>query len=124
MSPEVYAETHSELPEHSAVSVKGPSQQIVYVFLDASMVILKWIQNHGGKITARDLGRNRRDVATSENAERILMRLVDNGFGTWQWHHKTRLFVVEKTDGNAIDTSEHSQAGMVESIRSGIQPND
>lgn len=53
-----------------------------------------WIRSQGGRITARDLCKRRRDVLNSEEAELRLIQLVELGFGTWQSIHKSREFVL------------------------------
>ncbi len=55
-----------------------------------------WIQSQGGKITARDLCRMRRDIVNTETAEVKLMQLVELGFGEWQGIHKSREFVLSE----------------------------
>ena len=64
-----------------------------------------WIQsNHGGRITARDLCKHRRDIIDSEVAELKLMELVELGLGNWQGIHKSREFVLHHQTLSAIDT--------------------
>ena len=63
-----------------------------------------WIQSQGGRITARDLCKHRRDIVGSEDAELKLMKLVELEFGTWQGIHKSREFVLNQQTSSAIDT--------------------
>lgn len=53
-----------------------------------------WLKHQGGRMTARDVARNRRDIETTEQAELVLIRLVSAGFGDWQPVHKSREFVL------------------------------
>lgn len=53
-----------------------------------------WIKGRGGSITARDLNKNRRDIASSQEAELKLMDLVERNLGDWRSHHTTRSFVL------------------------------
>ena len=56
-----------------------------------------WIQSHhGGRITARDLDKYRRDILNIEVAELKLIGLVKLEFGTWQGIHKSREFVLHQ----------------------------
>lgn len=55
-----------------------------------------WIRSHGGRITARDLCRLRRDIATTDEAELKLMRLVEARQGSWHGIHKSREFVLSE----------------------------
>ncbi len=55
-----------------------------------------WIQAQGGRITARDLCKLRRDIVSSDDAELKLMKLVELEFGTWQGIHKSREFVLNQ----------------------------
>jgi hypothetical protein len=55
-----------------------------------------WIQAQGGRITARNLCKLRRDIVSSEDAELKLMKLVELEFGTWQGIHKSREFVLNQ----------------------------
>jgi len=61
-----------------------------------------WIQSQGGKITARDLCKARRDIPSSEEAEEKLIELVDMGFGEWKGIHKSREFFLFAQDLSAI----------------------
>ena len=61
-----------------------------------------WIQSQGGKITARDLCKARRDIPTSEEAEEKLIQLVDLGFGEWKGTHKSREFILFVQNLSAI----------------------
>ena len=63
-----------------------------------------WIQSQGGRITARNLCKLRRDIVSSEDAESKLMQLVEFGLGTWQGIHKSREFVLLDQTLSAIDT--------------------
>jgi hypothetical protein len=56
--------------------------------------LLKWIGSRGGRITARDLCKYRRDIATSEEAEKMLIHLVSIGAGTWSSTTKSREFIL------------------------------
>ena len=59
--------------------------------------LASWIQSHhGGRITARDLCKHRRDIVNSEDAELKLIGLVELEFGTWQGIHKSREFVLNQ----------------------------
>ena len=58
--------------------------------------LAKWIQSQGGRITARDLFRMRRDIVSTDAAELKLMELVELGLGTWQGIHKSREFVLNE----------------------------
>jgi hypothetical protein len=62
-----------------------------------------WIQAHGGRITARNLCKLRRDIVSSEDAELKLMKLVELEFGTWQGIHKSRELVLNQQTSSAFD---------------------
>jgi hypothetical protein len=66
--------------------------------------LVKWIQTQGGKITARDLSRLRRDITTSEEAEEKLIQLSEMGFGEWRGIHKSREFFLFDQDLSTIAT--------------------
>ncbi len=55
-----------------------------------------WIRSHGGAITARDLGKYRRDIQTSDKAESLLLAMVEAGFGSWRGIHRSREFVLNE----------------------------
>jgi hypothetical protein len=55
-----------------------------------------WIQSQGGRITARDLCRMRRDIISTTQAESSLIQLVELGFGAWTGIHKSREFVLQE----------------------------
>lgn len=55
-----------------------------------------WIESQGCVITARDLCRCRRDIATSDQAERLLMKLVELKLGSWRGIHRSREFVLHR----------------------------
>ncbi len=61
-----------------------------------------WIQAQGGRITARDLCKYRRDIVSSDDAEVKLIQLVDLDLGTWQGIHKSREFVLNEPALSAI----------------------
>lgn len=61
-----------------------------------------WIQDHGGRITSRDLCKHRRDIGTSTEAEQMLMNLVDLQFGSWQGTRTSREFVLYPVDASAV----------------------
>ena len=63
-----------------------------------------WIHSQGGRITARDLCKLRRDIVSSEDAELKLIGLVELEMGTWQGIHKSREFVLHHQALSAIDT--------------------
>ena len=63
-----------------------------------------WIQAQGGRITARNLCKLRRDIVSSEDAELKLMKLVELEFGTWQGVHKSREFLLNQQGSSAFDT--------------------
>ena len=63
-----------------------------------------WIHSQGGRITARDLCKLRRDIVSSEDAELKLIGLAELEFGTWQGIHKSREFVLHHQALSAIDT--------------------
>jgi len=71
--------------------------------LRESRHLASWVQSQGGRITARDLCKRRRDIVNSEDAEVKLIQLVELGFGTWQGTHKSREFVLNDHDLSAID---------------------
>ena len=54
--------------------------------------LAEWIKTQGGSITARDLCRNRRNIASSADAEKGLMRLVQGGLGEWEPTGTSRRF--------------------------------
>jgi hypothetical protein len=56
--------------------------------------LVEWIRSKGGRITARDLHKNRRDIETVEDAEKKLMHLVSINAGTWSSTHKSREFIL------------------------------
>lgn len=58
--------------------------------------LASWIQSQGGRITARDLDKCRRDIVNVEDAELKLIGLVKLEFGTWQGIHKSREFVLNQ----------------------------
>lgn len=64
--------------------------------------IAGWLRHQGGRMTARDVARNRRDIETTEQAELLLLQLVNAGLGTWQPVHKSREFVL---DGRGLSTN-------------------
>ena len=61
-----------------------------------------WIERHGGRITSRDLCKRRRDIASSGEAEKLLMNLVDLQFGSWQGTRTSREFVLHPVDASAV----------------------
>ena len=61
-----------------------------------------WIQKHGGRISSRDLCKHRRDIATSGEAEKMLMNLVDLQFGSWEGTRTSREFVLHPVDASAV----------------------
>ena len=63
-----------------------------------------WIQERGGRITANNLCKLRRDIVNSDDAELKLMQLVELEFGTWQGIHKSREFVLHDQTLSAIHT--------------------
>lgn len=60
--------------------------------------LAKWISQQGGRISARDLCRLRRDIPTSAQAEQLLMELVSMGLGSWSSTRKSREFVLHQRD--------------------------
>ena len=44
----------------------------------------EWIRQHGGTVRARDLVSGRRDIRDVEQADDLLQRLVNAGFGYWR----------------------------------------
>jgi len=58
--------------------------------------LASWIHSRGGTITARDLFRLRRDIATTDQAEALLIGLVAAGFGSWRGIHRSREFVLNQ----------------------------
>jgi len=46
--------------------------------------VAEWIQQHGGTVRARDLVSGRRDIESTEQADDLLQRLVENHFGSWR----------------------------------------
>lgn len=56
--------------------------------------LIDWIRDHGGRITARALRQNRRDIESTEQADLKLMHLVSIGAGDWQGIHASREFVL------------------------------
>lgn len=44
----------------------------------------EWIRQHGGTVRARDLVSGRRDIIDVEQADDLLQRLVNAGFGSWR----------------------------------------
>lgn len=44
----------------------------------------QWIEQQGGTIRARDLVSGRRDITDAEQADDLLQRLVNAGFGSWK----------------------------------------
>jgi hypothetical protein len=58
--------------------------------------LASWIESQGGVITARDLCRCRRDIATSDQAELLLMKLVELKLGSWRGNHRSREFVLHR----------------------------
>lgn len=58
--------------------------------------LVAWIQSRGGRITARELCKLRRDIGSSEEAESKLIQLVELKFGVWQGTHKSREFVLNQ----------------------------
>ena len=65
--------------------------------------LAEWIQTQGGRITARDLGRARRDINSSEDAEVLLLTLVEARYGHWEGIHKSREFVLNSPELSTID---------------------
>ena len=63
-----------------------------------------WIQSRGGRITARDLCKQRRDIVSTDEAELKLIKLVELEFGTWQSVHKSREFLLNQQASSAFDT--------------------
>lgn len=61
-----------------------------------------WIASQGGRITARDFCKLRRDIVNSDVAESKLMELVELGFGVWASLHRSRQFVLHNTDLSAV----------------------
>ena len=55
-----------------------------------------WLRYQGGRMTARDVARNRRDIETTSQAEIVLIQLVKAGLGTWQDIHRSREFVLNE----------------------------
>lgn len=55
-----------------------------------------WLRYVGGRMTARDVARNRRDIETTAQAEMVLIQLVKAGLGTWQDIHRSREFVLNE----------------------------
>ena len=45
--------------------------------------LVEWIEQRGGRITARDLQHGRREYATADDAEAALNDLVAAGLGSW-----------------------------------------
>ncbi len=43
-----------------------------------------WIEQQGGTVRTRDLVSGRRDITDSEEADSLLQRLVNAGFGSWK----------------------------------------
>ncbi len=62
----------------------------------AARHLVEWIKERGGRITARDLCKHRRDINTSEQAELLLMDLVGRNAGEWQTLHSSREFVLKQ----------------------------
>jgi hypothetical protein len=56
--------------------------------------LIEWIRSKGGRITARDLCRNRRDIESTEQADLQLIHLVSIGAGNWEGIHKSREFIL------------------------------
>ena len=71
--------------------------------LRESRHLAEWIQDRGGRITARDLAKNRRDIVDSDVAEFKLMQLVDLKLGEWSSIHKSREFILYPAEVSAID---------------------
>ena len=46
--------------------------------------VAEWIQQRGGTVRARDLVSGRRDIESTEQADELLQRLVENHFGSWR----------------------------------------
>lgn len=64
-------------------------------------VLIEWIHDRGGQITARDLFRNRRDIDSSYEAESKLTYLASINEGSWQGIHNSRIFVLSPS---TVDT--------------------
>jgi len=64
--------------------------------------LAKWIQEHGGKITARDLAKHRRDIVDSDVAESKLIELVDMKLGEWSGLSRSREFILFSRDLSAV----------------------
>lgn len=56
--------------------------------------LVDWIRSKGGRITARDLCKYRRDIPTSDDAETKLIYLASINAGTWQGTTKSREFIL------------------------------
>ena len=65
--------------------------------------LIAWIRNRGGKITARDLCRNRRDIPTTVEAELKLIHLASINAGEWRDIHNSREFVLFPADLPTLD---------------------
>lgn len=61
-----------------------------------------WLKIKGGRMTARDVARNRRDVESTEQAELILIQMVNAGLGHWQDIHKSREFILNSPELSTI----------------------
>jgi len=64
--------------------------------------LTEWIRGQGGRITARDLCRRRRDIESTEEAESKLVYLASIQAGSWEGIHKSRVFVL----GSEVSTIE------------------
>ena len=64
--------------------------------------LIDWIRHQGGRITARDLCRNRRDIESSDEAETQLVYLVSIHAGHWETRHTSRVFILDS--GVSTDT--------------------
>ena len=56
--------------------------------------LIEWIRERGGPISARDLYTCRRDIESSDDAERKLMYLVSIKAGQWKCTNTSRVFVL------------------------------
>ena len=96
LTPEEYASVYESLGDHTAAVVPDHGDMMVHVLLSGELVTLlpNWIRERGGKITARDLCKNRRDVKTADDAERWLMELVSRGIGHWESKGRSRVYAI------------------------------
>jgi len=64
--------------------------------------LVTWIQSQGGRITARDLCKLRRDIPDSEQAEAKLIELVELGYGYWEDLRTSREFILFPQNLSAV----------------------